>query len=221
MIRQIRAWAERHTAERRYSPVGIVFHWVMAALIAFQLYWGWYMGRLPAGVGKAEAFQVHSDVGLFMLLLATLRFVWRLIVPGPINDADRLGWQTRAAEATHVVFYACFFGLPLSGWAMWSAVEGAPDLAMLGLLPWPMLPFQEIERPLQWLILDWAEGVHLFLVVVLLVMIPLHVSAALKHHFVDRHDVLEGMLPELPEDRARDSRQKRRAGGSRPASGAG
>ena len=104
---------------------------------------------------------------------------------------------------------------------MWSAIDGAPDLAMLGFLPWPMLPFQEIDRPLQWLILDWAEGLHLFFIIVLLVMIPIHVSAALKHHFVDRHDVLEGMLPELPEDRARDSGQRRRAGGSRPASGAG
>lgn len=32
MIRAIQRWAARHTAERRYSPVGIVFHWVMAAL---------------------------------------------------------------------------------------------------------------------------------------------------------------------------------------------
>ena len=31
------------------------------------------------------------------LVLATLRFIWRLIVPGPINDADNLGWQTKLA----------------------------------------------------------------------------------------------------------------------------
>lgn len=220
MIRQIRTWAERHTAARRYSPVGIVFHWVMAALVVFQLYWGWYMGRIPAGADKLHAYQVHSDVGLFMLLLAALRFVWRVIVPGPINDADNLGWQTKAAVATHVAFYVCFFGLPLSGWAMWSVAEGS-DLAMLGWLPWPAMPFEAVDRPLQWLILDWAEDVHLFLVIVLLVMIPLHVSAALKHHFIDRHDVLKGMLPETPEDRREAKRRAPRRRGPRRPSAAG
>ena len=35
--------------------------------------------------------------------------------------------------------------------------------------------------------------------VVLLVLIPAHVGAALKHHFWDRHDVLQGMLPQIPD----------------------
>ena len=37
-------------------------------------------------------------------------------------------------------------------------------------------------------------------IVGLALLVPLHVGAALKHHFWDRHDVLEGMLPEIPDD---------------------
>ena len=199
MIEAIREWARRHTSARRYSPVGMVFHWVMAALITFQLYWGWHMSRIPAGGAKLQAFAIHAELGLLMLVLAFLRLIWRLIVPGPINDADRLGWQTLAAYVTHILFYICFFGLPLSGWAMWSALGDGAELSLAGL-PWPQLPFEAVPLPLQHLILDFSEDIHAVLILLLLAMIPLHVGAALKHHFWDRHDVLLGMLPELPED---------------------
>lgn len=202
MIRAIRQWAERHTTERRYSPVGQAFHWVMAALVTFQLYWGWHMNRIPAGGEKLRAYEIHAELGLLMLILAMLRGIWRLIVPGPLNDADRLGWQTRAAYVTHILFYICFFGLPLSGWAMWSALGDGAPLSIAGIIPWPQMPFDAAPVWAQWLVLDWAEGIHALLIILLVVMIPIHVGAALKHHFWDRHDVLRGMLPELPEDQA-------------------
>lgn len=205
MIAAIRAWAKRHTDERRYSPVGQIFHWVMAGLISFQLGWGWHMSRLPAGGEKLRGYEIHAEVGLLMLVLAVLRAIWRLIVPGPINDADRLGWQTFAAHVTHILFYICFFGLPLSGWAMWSALGSHAPLSVAGVAPWPDMPFETLAVPLQWLILDWSEGIHALLIILLLAMIPLHVGAALKHHFWDRHDVLLGMLPELPEEEHREA----------------
>jgi len=204
MIEAIREWAARHTAERRYSPIGVAFHWVMAALITFQLYWGWHMSRLPVGAEKLEGYRLHSELGLLMLVLAALRLLWRTIVPGPENDADKLGWQTQLAYLTHGLFYICFFGLPLSGWAMWSALGAGPPLDLAGV-PWPQMPFHDVPVAVQWLILDWAEGIHAFLVLLLLAMIPAHVGAALKHHFWNKHDVLIGMLPELEADEPADA----------------
>jgi len=200
MIRAIREWAARHTAEQRYSPIGQIFHWVMAALVTFQLGWGWYMGRMPVGGDKLRGYEIHAEIGLLMLILAIGRLIWRLIVPAPLNDARGLGWQTKAAHVTHALFYVCFFGLPLSGWAMWSALGGGEPLRAGGLIPWPQMPFHAVPVEVQWWILQWAETIHLVLILLLVIMIPLHVGAALKHHFWDRHDVLRGMLPELPED---------------------
>jgi cytochrome b561 len=199
VIEAIRQWAARHTAERRYSPVGVAFHWTMAALIIFQLYWGWHMGRVPVGADKLEGYRLHSELGLLMLVLAAMRLLWRMIVPGPVNDADKLGWQTRLAYLTHGLFYICFFGLPLSGWAMWSALGNGPDLSLAGV-PWPQMPFHDVPIAVQWAVLDWAEGIHALLVICLLVMVPIHAGAAIKHHFWDKHDVLIGMLPELKAD---------------------
>ncbi|MFC0205853.1 cytochrome b [Novosphingobium soli] len=222
MIAAIRRWAARHTAERRYSPVGVAFHWTMAALITLQLYWGWHVGRLPVGEAKLEGYRLHSELGLLMLVLAALRLSWRVIVPGPENDADKLGWQTQLAYLTHGLFYTCFFALPLSGWAMWSALGDAPPLS-LGGVPWPQMPFHDIPIAMQWAILDWAEGIHALLVILLLVMVPLHAGAAIKHHFWDKHDVLIGMLPELQADEPAEAEARRglRPGGPPPASAPG
>jgi cytochrome b561 len=199
MIRNLRAWARSHTERSRYSPVGIGFHWVMAFLVIFQLGWGYYTSWLPAGGDKIYGYEVHSAVGLTILLLALGRFGWRLMIPGPVNDADRQGWQSYAAYALHYVFYITFFGLPLSGWAMWSSVAEPGPLYVAGRLPWPQLPFDQMPLTMRWRIMDMAEDVHHVLVITLLLIIPLHVVAALKHHFWDRHDVLRGMLPEIPD----------------------
>lgn len=200
MIAALRRWAKRYTERSRYSPVGIAFHWIMAALVIFQLGWGVYMGLLSPGGSKLASYEIHSGTGLAILALAIGRAIWRLMIPGPINDADRLGWQSRFAHITHGIFYVCFFGLPLSGWVMWSATVEQDPLYLAGFMPWPQLPFDTLPLVLRWQIMDIAEDVHLVLVVALTVLVPLHVAAALKHHFWDRHDVLRGMLPEIPDE---------------------
>ncbi|EZP74446.1 Cytochrome B561 [Sphingomonas paucimobilis] len=199
MIEALRRWAATHTERSRYSPVGIAFHWIMAFLVMAQLVIGWYASILPSGGGKLLTYQLHSAVGLPILLLAIGRLFWRLIIPGPVNDADRGGWQTQAAYLTHYLFYICFFGLPLTGWVMWSALGEPAPLRLAGFIPWPALPLHGLGPEMQYRLLAVAEEVHHILVLLLVLLIPLHVGAALKHHFWDRHDVLRGMLPEVPD----------------------
>jgi len=210
LIVNILEWAAGHADEGRFSPVAIVFHWTMAALVIFQLGWGWWMGRLPVGGGKVAAYDVHYAVGVLMLTLALGRGAWRLLAPGPINDADKPGWESTAAHVTHYVFYTCLFALPLSGWAMISATGRETDLALLGFVSWPLLPLQDLPNPRLWALEAASEWMHWGLVVTLLLLIPIHVSAALKRHFIDRDDVLHGMLPVVPQLSPRRTRWQRR-----------
>jgi cytochrome b561 len=210
LIANVLEWAAGHTDEGRYSPVGIVFHWTMAALAIFQLGWGWRMGRLPVGGGKLAAYELHYAVGVLMLVLILGRTSWRLLAPGPINDADKPGWESTAAHVTHYVFYACLFGLPLTGWMMISATGRETQLALLGVTPWPLLPLQDLASSQLWAVEAAAEWMHWGLVITLLLLIPIHVGAALKHHLVDRDDVMHGMLPILPKPIPRPTRWRRR-----------
>ncbi len=201
MLEAIRRWARKHTEQDRYSPVGLVFHWVMAALVLFQIGWGFWTDWMMPGGDKVHAYQVHSAAGLPILVLAMLRVAWRVLIPGPENDADTLGWQTTVAHVTQILFYVCFFGLPLSGWFMWSSLEAPGPLYLAGILPWPQIPLEMLSEPSRFEVLHAAELVHRYLVILLLVLIPAHVGAALKHHFWDRQDVLQGMLPEIPDSK--------------------
>lgn len=195
IVERLRAWARSHTRERRYSPVGVAFHWIVASLILFQLWWGWRTGRLPVGYDKLEAYAIHSQIGLLIFVLTLLRMVWRTMIPGPINDADKPGWQSRAAHLTHYLLYVALIGLPLSGWAMLSATASELPLSVAGVAPWPLLPFAELSPAQRWAIEAWAERAHFVFILLILALIPMHIGATLKHEFVDRDDVLNGMLP--------------------------
>ncbi len=210
LLLNVLEWAAGHADEGRYSPVGIVFHWTMATLVFFQLGWGWWMGRLDPGGDKVAAYDLHYAVGVIMLVLILARGAWRAFAPTPVNDADKPGWQSIAARITHYLFYLCLFGLPLSGWLMISATGRETELTLLGLAPWPLLPMQELDNARLWAVEAAAEWMHWGLVVTLLLLIPIHVGGALKHQFVDRDDVMYGMLPVLPKPRRRPTRWRRR-----------
>jgi cytochrome b561 len=191
-----------------YHPIGIAFHWLMAALVFLQLWWGWRTSAMAAGYDKLDAYAVHALIGVAILALAFLRAGWRLIAPFVLPDLeqpeDLPGWQHFAAEATHVGLYALIFALPLTGWLMLSAAAPGESIGLPGELTWPLLPFvvelgfverAELEQT--------AEHLHVLLVWALVGLVALHVGAALKHHFIDRDDVLARMIPWLSRKRPR------------------
>jgi cytochrome b561 len=203
-------WAAGHHDEGRYSPVAILFHWTMAALVIFQLGWGWWMGRLPVGGDKILAHDIHYGVGVLMLVLVIGRLGWRLLAPGPINDADKPGWESTASILTHWLFYICLFGLPLTGWLMISATAREQSLSVVGLVPWPLIPLQDLDAATAWRVEAVSEWMHWGLILSLLLLIPIHVGAALKHQIIDRDDVFHGMLPVLPQPSPKRTRWRRR-----------
>ena len=213
MIERLRAWGNRYTEQGRYSPVGIAFHWIMAGLVLFQIVWGFWTDFMAPGGDKIAAYQIHSAAGLPILLLAIGRIIWRMLITDPYNDADTQGWQTTIAHVTAMLFYVTFFTLPLSGWVMWSSVASPGPLYLGGVLPWPQVPLQNLDILTRYTILDLAEDVHTASIILLLLLIPAHVGAALKHHFWDRHDVLRGMLPDVPdwEDHRAERRRSQQA----------
>lgn len=208
LVSTVLEWASGHHDEGRYSPVAIVFHWTMAALVFFQLGWGWWMGRLPVGGAKVAAHNLHYAVGVLMLALVLGRFAWRTLAPGPINDADKPGWESAASIVSHWLFYICLFGLPLTGWAMVSATAREQELSLLGL-PWPLMPMGELSSTQAWAVEAASEWMHWGLIVTLLALVPIHVGAALKHQIIDRDDVFHGMLPVLPQPPRRRTRLAR------------
>jgi len=198
-----------------YHPIGIFFHWAMAALVLFQLYWGWRISWQPAGYDKLDAYGVHALVGALLLALAFMRAAWRclepFVLPGLEDPEDMPAWQHRAAQAVHVGLYAMMFVLPLTGWLMLSAANtGAIPLAFGFELP--VLPFtSELDFAQTAHLEQWAETAHFASVWAIIALLVAHIGAALKHHFIDKDDVLARMLPFLLSEEAAERHLTRRA----------
>lgn len=174
----------------RYSTVSLTLHWVIAALVVAQVLLIMAHDATDGSISR-EFVNIHKSVGLSILVLTLARIGWRIANPAiPLPDAMPR-WQKLAARATHVLFYAVLIALPLLGWAASSA--GGRDILWFGLFEWPLLPIGG-GRETAGQLMDLHEAAAK----ALYVLIALHVLGALKHHFIDRDNVLHRMIPLIP-----------------------
>jgi cytochrome b561 len=186
-------WAEGHNRRGRYSPIGITFHWTMAAAIVYQLWHGWYLNQHVVSADKYLGYQQHGTVGLTIMAVGALRLFWKSNVAGPHLVDDRT-LSGKLSAALQYFFYVCFFALPISGWVMWSTLPGELALSVAGVLPVPNLPFDQLSFDLQARLMHWAVNTHHVFVWALMITIPGHAGAAILHHFVKGDRVLSSML---------------------------
>lgn len=194
----------------RYNAVAIALHWLIAIAILSMIPMGWWMSDAITEPGSQalayRVFQIHKSVGFLILALTVLRIVWRLTHPVPALPGAMKGWEQFAARATHLAFYALMLGLPLTGWvyvsAGWAVATDTPlavASSWFGLFTVPHLPFIEhaseaVRRAIAWM----AMGAHGKLAWGAIILVALHVGAALKHQFINRDGVLSHMIPVLP-----------------------
>ena len=86
------------------------------------------------------------------------------------------------------------FAIPLAGWATVSASPLNLPTFLFGVVPWPHLPFFDGAADRKALAESLAN-VHEFLAFTMVGLLFLHIGAALKHHLIDRDDVLARMTP--------------------------
>ena len=92
-----------------------------------------------------------------------------------------------AAHAGHLLLYVLMIAIPLSGWLM-SSAKGFQTV-YFGVLPIPDLLDKNKE------IGDLLALVHKSLNLLFVAVLAGHIGAALKHHFIDKDDILTRMLP--------------------------
>jgi cytochrome b561 len=171
----------------RYGAVAIVLHWVLALAIPCAIAVGIYMHDLPLSPHKLKVYSWHKWIGVTIFLLAVFRVLWRATHPAPPLPAAIPPWQRNAAQATHLLLYVLILVIPLSGWLMSSAY--GVQVVYFGLLPLPDLLAKDKA------LADQLKELHQGLNITMALLLVAHVGAALKHHFVDRDDVLRRMLP--------------------------
>ena len=171
----------------RYTAFAIALHWLMALAIAGLFALGIYMHDLPFSPAKLQLYSWHKWGGVCVFLLVCIRLFWRLTHRPPALPEHMQGLVRVAAHAGHHILYLLMFAVPLSGWLM-SSAKGFQTV-LFGVLPIPDLLAKDQ------VLAEILQSLHFALNMLLLVVVIGHVAAALKHHCIDKDDVLTRMLP--------------------------
>lgn len=171
---------------KRYGATAITLHWVIFVLIACGFSLAVYMTGLPLSPQKLKYYSWHKWIGVTVFLLAIARIAWRLSHPAP-PPAPMPVWQRHAAAASHALLYMLILVIPFTGW-IFSSADGLQTV-YLGLVPLPDLLAKDK------VLAELLRFIHVMLNYTLLAVVIIHAAAALKHHVVDRDEVLERMLP--------------------------
>lgn len=172
-------------SQHGYGIVHIAIHWAMAVLIFWAAYLGLTMTDLPDSFDKLAVYSLHKSLGLTVLALAVLRLVWKLANKKPLLPETMKGWELKAAAFTHHAIYTLLFLVPVLGWL---TSESAP---------FPLQYFDLFQVPMAGIGGDAAKfmlDVHEWVAKALLLLVIVHVLAALKHHFIAKDGVLKSML---------------------------
>ncbi|WP_144113418.1 cytochrome b [Paraburkholderia sp. BCC1886] len=178
----------RPAAPDSYSGPAIALHWLIAVLIVCGFYIGWIMTDIPGFTPtKLKYFSWHKWIGVTVFALAVLRVLWRAGHRAPPLANGTPLWQKGAAHAVHGLLYLLMLAIPVTGY-LYSSAAGI-QVVYLGIVPLPTLigPDDALKVVLR--------SVHIWLNYTLLVLVILHVLAALKHQFIDRDGLLGRMLP--------------------------
>jgi len=108
-------------ASSGYTKSQILLHWLIAALVLFQLIFGESIAETIEAVEKgtiASPFDrffgdMHYWAGLAILALVAIRLWLRAITGAPPPQGN--GWISVVAKFSHAIFYAVLVLMPVSG----------------------------------------------------------------------------------------------------------
>ena len=181
------------TTSKSYTRVAIALHWVMALLIIGQIAGGKVMHAMDPAPAKYELFQLHKSFGITILILSVARLIWRLTHRPPALPSGMKPFERLGAKLSHIGFYVFMIGTPIAGWILVSSTPQQITTKLFKTIIWPDFPGITRSEALS----EQMSSVHEYMAIAIVILLALHIGAALKHHFVNRDDVLSRMIPAM------------------------
>jgi cytochrome b561 len=173
------------TVRLHYGTTAKIFHWLIVALLLIQFPIGWLMPDIHAGA-PGTPMTLHVSFGILILAVIVLRLVWRITHPvAPESSLPR--WQRVSSEVVHWLLYGLVLATTISGW-LFASFRGW-SVSLFYLVPLPMLSSKNAAAG------KLIEGWHQAAEWGLMIVIALHVAAALLHVFTYRDHIMQRMLP--------------------------
>jgi len=169
-----------------YDSIAKLFHWVIVGLLAVQYPIGWLMPDIHRGQSPGAAMTFHISFGIMILILIVLRLIWRLTHPVPAEPLLP-PWQRIGAQVAHWMLYLLVLATTVTGW-LFASFRGW-SVSLFYIVPLPMLASDNAAAG------KAIDGLHQVAEWSLLVLIGLHIAAALAHLLIYRDRIMQRMLP--------------------------
>ena len=170
----------------QYGTSAKVFHWTIVALLLMQYLIGWLMPDIHRGTQLGAAMTFHVSIGLVILTLIVLRFIWRLTHP-VAPESSLPVWKRLTSELMHWTLYVMVLLTTLTGW-LFASFRGW-SISLFYLFPFPIL---SAGNPAAGRSID---GLHQTAEWSLLALVLAHIAAALVHLLYYRDNIMRRMLP--------------------------
>ena len=167
-----------------YTKAQKVIHWLMAIIIMLDLNVAQKFGGNMEFWDRLESRADHATAGIIVTFLFILRIILRYNHGAPKLPESMPNWQIYSAKIGHYSLYVLMFGLIISGISM--ASFASDPIVVFGL----DLSFATHNQSNFHLIRD----LHEFCTNAIILLIAIHILAAIYHHFFANDDTTLKML---------------------------
>jgi len=168
----------------KYHKSIIILHWLIAIIVFILIGLGLNMVDIERGTPqRAFYYNLHKSFGLTLLLLMIARIYLRVKFKSPPLPSSISLFQQTVAKASHLILYISLILMPLSG--LIASQFTKYGVKYFGLFKIPPL-FSENK-----FYYNLFQDLHKAFAIVIMIMICIHISAALKHIFVDKDKIFQ------------------------------
>ena len=170
----------KETTPKRYHPVHVILHWLVAAFTFYLLYLGLFVFPSTPNSQEVQSLGTHKIVGILLGLVVIVRLVTRYVFKRP-NAADAgHPLLNFGARAVHFLLYLGIFTMMITGDSLDKAYGLTNILAGNGTMPENLFVYPQ-------------RAVHGYLGYVMTGLVVLHIGAAFYHQFIRRDNLISRM----------------------------
>ncbi|MCF2948187.1 cytochrome b [Paraglaciecola aquimarina] len=172
-------------SNNQFGLISKLVHWISALMLLTLFAVGFWMVDLSY---YSEWYRVapyyHKAFGLLLFALTLFRITWKFATPQPDTIAKSSTERT-FARLGHIALYIAMLVIMMSGYLISTADGRGIELFSIVTIPsmGELIPNQE----------DVAGVIHEYAAYTIMVLIVGHITAALKHHFIDKDETLTRM----------------------------
>lgn len=175
-------------AMQKYDLGYKFLHWSMAMLIFLMFFAAIGFAKAITEEERLAMLTGHSSIGILISLLLVLRVTKRFIKKSPTPVQSIAQWNRLAAKVVQRGLYFCMIYIPVTGFL-------TARLHELPVRPFGLINISQSQQGFDQSAFFWMRLAHEAGIKLIMLLLVLHIGAALYHRVYKKDNVLKSMLP--------------------------